>query len=215
MKHHLKWAAPVALAAAAVVAGSAFAATANHPKRGPAARVAALQQQVASLRKQNGRLQALSPAGIAAQLAKTKAALDKYRSVAAAEADGYHAEGPCESTATDPEATWWGGAMGIHYVNDTLLRGPIVAVKPPILTYAPAAGGGLQLLAAEWFQPDADQNTLTDDDRPSLFGRAFDGPMAGHAPGMPMHYDLHVWLWAHNPSGLFAPWNPTVSCTQG
>jgi hypothetical protein len=23
---------------------------------------------------------------------------------------------------------------------------------------------------------------------------------------------LHVWLWKHNPSGLFADWNPNVSC---
>ena len=23
---------------------------------------------------------------------------------------------------------------------------------------------------------------------------------------------LHVWLWNHNPAGLFADWNPTVSC---
>jgi hypothetical protein len=29
---------------------------------------------------------------------------------------------------------------------------------------------------------------------------------------MPIHYDLHVWLWQHNPSGLFAPWNPDVTC---
>jgi hypothetical protein len=214
MKQHLKWAAPLALVVAAVAAGTALAASPKHPKRGPAARVAALQHQLSALREQNGRLQATSPAGIAAHLAKAKAALDKYESVAAAEADGYVAEGPCESTPTDPAATWWGGAMGIHYVNDALLKGPIVATKPPVLTYAPTSGG-LKLLAAEWFQPDADQNAQTDADRPSLFGRAFDGPMAGHAPGMPMHYDLHVWLWAHNPSGLFAPWNPSVSCSQG
>ena len=25
-------------------------------------------------------------------------------------------------------------------------------------------------------------------------------------------YELHVWAWKHNPSGMFADWNPTVSC---
>jgi hypothetical protein len=30
---------------------------------------------------------------------------------------------------------------------------------------------------------------------------------------MPIHYDLHVWLWKHNPSGLFAPFNPEASCS--
>jgi hypothetical protein len=29
---------------------------------------------------------------------------------------------------------------------------------------------------------------------------------------MPIHYDLHVWLWKKNPSGMFARWNPTVTC---
>jgi hypothetical protein len=36
--------------------------------------------------------------------------------------------------------------------------------------------------------------------------------MPGHQPGMPIHYDLHVWLWMDNPSGMFAPWNPRVRC---
>ena len=39
---------------------------------------------------------------------------------------------------------------------------------------------------------DADQNLTTDGDRPSLFGRAFDVPMLGHSPTMPIHYDLHT-----------------------
>jgi hypothetical protein len=154
-------------------------------------------------------------AAIKKQLAKAKAALSKYRSVAVAEAAGYKAESPCESAPTSPEASWWGGAMGIHYVNDALLTKPIDQNRPAILTYVPTAGGGMQLLAAEYFKADADQNVQTDGDRPSVFGREFDGPMLGHAPGMPIHYDLHVWLWKHNPSGLFAPWNPNVTCPAG
>jgi hypothetical protein len=34
----------------------------------------------------------------------------------------------------------------------------------------------------------------------------------GHAPGMPVHYDLHVWLGRTNPDGLFAVPNPSISC---
>jgi hypothetical protein len=56
--------------------------------------------------------------------------------------------------------------------------------KPEILTYVPTAND-LVLLAAEYFKADADQDLSTDGDRPTLFGRAFDGPMLGHAPGMP------------------------------
>jgi hypothetical protein len=29
---------------------------------------------------------------------------------------------------------------------------------------------------------------------------------------MPEHYDLHAWVWQANPAGMFAAWNPTVSC---
>ena len=45
-----------------------------------------------------------------------------------------------------------------------------------------------------------------------LFGQTFDGPMPGHIPTMPWHWDLHVWVWAHNPSGMFAEWNPSLQC---
>ena len=197
-------------------AGTALAATAQskHPAKGnPGGQVAKLQHQVAGLRKQNHALQAFTPAGITAQMARTKAALDKYQSVDAAKAAGYAAGSPCESTPIDKEMTSYGGTMGIHYVNPSLMApGPIVPAKPPILVYVPTAGGGLQLVAAEYFKPDADQDVKTDNDRPSLFGRAFDGPMLGHAPGMPIHYDLHVWLWQHNPSGTFAPFNPAAHC---
>jgi hypothetical protein len=36
--------------------------------------------------------------------------------------------------------------------------------------------------------------------------------MEGHEPGMPIHYDLHAWVWKHNPSGDFAQFNPEVAC---
>ncbi len=27
-------------------------------------------------------------------------------------------------------------------------------------------------------------------------------------------YALHVWIWKHNPDGLYKPWNPEVSCAH-
>ena len=66
------------------------------------------------------------------------------------------------------------------------------------------------LVGVEFFS--ADGVPGTDDDRPSLFGQPFDGPMPGHFPGQPDHYDLHVWLWRFNPAGMFAQFNPRVSC---
>ena len=40
----------------------------------------------------------------------------------------------------------------------------------------------------------------------------FCGPMPGHGTDMPEHYDLHVWLYEVNPSGMYAAWNPAVTC---
>ncbi len=47
---------------------------------------------------------------------------------------------------------------------------------------------------------------------PSLLGREFtlnttllDAPF----------YALHVWVWQHDRLGLFANWNPLVTCEQG
>lgn len=106
------------------------------------------------------------------------------------------------------------GAMGFHYINPALVADPALdPTRPEVLLYAPKANGELRLVGVEYLKVDADQNLATDDDRPSLFGRPFDGPMPGHVPGMPVHYELHVWLWQANPNGLFASWNPRVTCT--
>ncbi len=67
-------------------------------------------------------------------------------------------------------------------------------------------------MGVEWFVADADQYLSTDEDLPSLFGVQFDGSMPGHEEGMPMHYDLHTWIFEHNPSGTFTPFNPRVIC---
>lgn len=75
------------------------------------------------------------------------------------------------------------------------------------------SNGKLELVALEYFKRDADGSLVTADDRPFLFGQAFQGPMPGHNPTMPVHYDLHVWLYEDNPSGTFAQFNPAVSCS--
>jgi hypothetical protein len=82
----------------------------------------------------------------------------------------------------------------------------------PAVTAPSATSESRRLVAAEWIVVDKDQNLATDDDRPSLFGMSFEGPMPGHVDGMPIHYDLHAWVWKKNPSGTFARWNPTVTC---
>jgi hypothetical protein len=141
-----------------------------------------------------------------AELAKVRAATAKYHSLARAQADGYSIENePCVAS---PD-----GTMGIHAVNGPLIGDPAIdPLRPEILLYAPGPNGKLRLIGVEYFKVDADQDLATDDDRPSVFGLPFDGPMEGHNPFMPRHYDLHVWIWHRNPSGMFTQWNPKVHC---
>jgi len=125
-----------------------------------------------------------------------------------AKAAGY---APAPECVDDPKY----GGMGIHYANQKLIAdGKLDITRPEILVYQPTADGGRRLGAVEYFQVDGDQGLATADDKPSLFGLPFDGPMLGHEPGMPIHYDLHVWLYNHNPAGIFAMWNPRVSCPE-
>ncbi|NMO57345.1 hypothetical protein HH310_40010 [Actinoplanes sp. TBRC 11911] len=108
--------------------------------------------------------------------------------------------------------------MGFHYTKPVLAGDTnIDPTLPEVLVYTPAAYGTVRLAALEYFRADADQNLKTDEDRPTLFGQPFNGPMAGHPlppgqPPMPIHYDLHVWLYQTNPSGELATDNPEVDC---
>jgi hypothetical protein len=139
-------------------------------------------------------------------LRQVRHATAPYRDVEAAKAAGYKASPEC---AADPKY----GGMGVHYANQKLIAdGVLDPLRPEVLVYQPGPHGTLSLGAVEYFKPDADQDLDTNDDRPTLFDVPFDGPMLGHEPGMPKHYDLHVWLFKHNPAGLFAAFNPSVQC---
>ncbi|WP_336921041.1 hypothetical protein [Aquipuribacter sp. SD81] len=144
-----------------------------------------------------------SRAGNGADLAAARKRFARFADVEVALAEGYVPASPCETSDA--------GGMGVHYTNLDLV-GSTDPSAPTVVLYEPTADGGARLLGVEWLSVDADQDLDTDEDRPSLFGRGFDGPMLGHAPGMPIHYDMHVWLYETNPDGVFAPWNPRVDC---
>lgn len=143
----------------------------------------------------------------AAQRDVIREATDRFRDVDTAIAAGYV---PTDVCAGNPEM---GGAMGYHYVNRGLAGDAVIdPTLPEILLYAPVGADALELVAIEYFMVDADGDLSTDDDRPTLLGNPFDGPMEGHEPGMPVHYDIHAWVWKHNPAGELTPWNPDVQC---
>ncbi|MEV7416845.1 hypothetical protein [Streptomyces sp. NPDC089919] len=123
--------------------------------------------------------------------------------------DGWLSDGTCWQDAAGS------GAMGFHYVNEADV-GSLDPARPGALLYEDdPLTHRRQLTGAEWIVYDRDGRLDTDDDRPTLFGVPFDGPMKGHHPGQPVHYDLHVWLWKDNPNGMFKQYNPTVSCPAG
>lgn len=139
-------------------------------------------------------------------VAAARRATAKYHDPAEALADGFV---PTEQCAAHPQL----GGMGIHYIHPARIGDPaIAATEPEVLLYEPTASGRLRLVGVEWMSIDPDQDLTTDEGRPSVLGVAFDGPMPGHDANMPVHFDLHAWIWKHNPDGQFAVWNPTVRC---
>ena len=103
------------------------------------------------------------------------------------------------------------GAMGVHYLNPALLDDQVDAAHPEALVYGPGPNGKLRLVALEYlaFQGPWD---ATHSDPPSLLGQEFMLTEAPNRYDIPAFYALHLWIWSPNPSGLFQPWNPRVSC---
>lgn len=155
---------------------------------------------------------AQNPKEMTPELQKLREALNKYQDPVVAVHDGYFSTLGCveyPKPGAPGQVPYPAGGMGVHFFNVGLM-GKLDPMKPQVLVYQPV-GGKLRLVAAEYFVP------LSPDvkERPQLFGRPFDGPMAGHHPLMPhelKHYDLHVWLWKKNRAGMFAPTNPDVKC---
>jgi hypothetical protein len=104
------------------------------------------------------------------------------------------------------------GGMGIHFVNGDLVGDPAVSAgKPEALVYAPAKNGRLQLAALEYVVIKAAWDE-THSGPPSLYGRTFNLTLSPNRFGLPAFYSLHAWIWKTNPAGMFAPYNPKVSC---
>jgi len=146
-------------------------------------------------------------------LSSVRTALQKYEDPYVAVHDGYFSTVGCVEIGqpgAPGHVPYKPGGMGVHFLNLATV-GPVVdPAKPQVLIYEPQ-GDKLRLVAAEWFVP----LSTGVKQRPTLWGRPFDGPMMGHPPLLPMemtHYDLHVWLYKHNPLGTFAPTNPSVKC---
>jgi hypothetical protein len=100
------------------------------------------------------------------------------------------------------------GAMGYHYFDWELFDDPTIdPLRPEGLVYAPESNGQLKLVAVEWVVPKSIWEAAGNTDPPSVLG------VEMHILNPALNwYILHAWIWKHNPAGMFADWNPEVTC---
>ena len=101
------------------------------------------------------------------------------------------------------------GAMGTHYVNGELVGDGEVDVAHPEALLYDLSGRRPRLLGAEYVVFVADWD---EPEPPELFGHEFHLVDAQNRYGLPPFYELHAWVWKHNPNGMFHDWNPRIDC---
>jgi hypothetical protein len=130
---------------------------------------------------------------------------ERFKDVSVAEAEGYALQFGCVSSDDV-------GAMGLHYVNGTLVdSGVLDATRPQIVIYEPKPGGGVRLIGADYLLL-ADAWNAKHSGPPELMGQSFHLFTSPNRFGLPAFYTLHVWAWKENPKGAFVNWHPHVSC---
>jgi hypothetical protein len=134
---------------------------------------------------------------VQADVARLRNLVAPLHSLAAAQGAGFNV------AASDCVASPQGG-MGFHWANFGRVDATVKWDEPEALVFAPSndANDGVKLAAVEYIVPMA-----LSPKAPVLFGQTFE-------PGGPdgSLWTLHVWTGINNPAGLFAPWNPKVSC---
>lgn len=128
-------------------------------------------------------------------VAEVRKATTQFHDIAAAKAAGYTKQYPA-GCAESPA-----GAQAFHYLNEGLVDGTVELLRPELVMYEPQPNGSLQLIGVDYVVPLTASATA-----PTLLGV----PFARNEPlGV---WALHIWSARPNPSGMFAAWNPKVSC---
>lgn len=141
-----------------------------------------------------------------ALLTTVREATERFKDVKVAENEGYHLEFGCVSGDDF-------GAMGLHYVNDTLVGAGIVDVThPQIVLYEAQPDGSLKLTGADYLVVASAWDEKHPGTTPQLMGQIFHYFESPNRFGLPAFYTLHVWAWKENPKGAFVNWHPNVSC---
>ena len=159
------------------------------------------------------------------QLEEVRAATQAYADIAVARTAGYTIWSPDPTAAGATCASDPAGRMGYHLVNANLRGSPADPVngdatldplRPEMLLWEKRSDGTMHLVGVEYlvFKAAWERVHGANAAPPELFGAPV--PLSTHAftPGGPEipHYEVHVWLYEENPLGMFAPWNPNVTC---
>jgi hypothetical protein len=133
-------------------------------------------------------------------------ATERFKDFEVAEQEGYQLQFGCVSG--DQE-----GAMGLHFVNSTLVKNGVIDPKhPQIVIYEPTPDGHLRLIGADFLVLADAWDAAHPADPPQLMGQLFHLFTAPNRFALPSFYTLHVWAWKANPNGAFVNWHPNVSC---
>ncbi|MET7692145.1 hypothetical protein ABZT06_29890 [Streptomyces sp. NPDC005483] len=96
------------------------------------------------------------------------------------------------------------GGTGYRYVKQENV-GQTDPEKPAALLYEDGPHGR-RLTAVEWVVKAGPGVAL-----PTMFGQTFQGPV--DLPDSGSSYTLRAWIYKTNPSGLFSPTHPDVTCS--
>jgi hypothetical protein len=133
-----------------------------------------------------------------------RGATQKYIDVNAAINAGYS---PVLGCVSGPDH----GAMGVHYLNASLLNGELDATQPQALIYEPLGGGRMRLVGVE-FIVDASTWGKKNPGPPQLYQQLLQLIPSPNRYGLDTFYEIHVWAWQNNPNGAFVDWNNKVNC---
>jgi hypothetical protein len=99
------------------------------------------------------------------------------------------------------------GAMGTVFINITDPFKTVNFGQPQELFYdLNPAHAGPRLLGVGYIEKATGQRP------PSTLLGHMEGPLPGTVPGEGSHYELHAWLYRHNPDGVLNFWNKNVRC---
>ena len=130
---------------------------------------------------------------------------ERFRDVRVAELEGYSLKFGCVSGGEY-------GAMGLHYVNFSLVTdGVLDPARPEIVIYEPLPNGRLRLVGADFLVLASDWHAKNPAP-PELMGQLLHLFESPNRFGLPAFYTLHVWAWKENPTGMFSNWHAKVSC---